>query len=112
MSDRFRRASWAAGAPLRLALIGLIRLYRVTLGGVVGGGCRFYPSCSHYAEQAIARCGAVRGLGLTAWRIARCSPLTKGGVDYPPDGRRGLAAGYDGIIRNRLGVDSPKQAPA
>ena len=47
------RIAWKAGAPARLALLGLIRLYRVTLSGWLGGQCRFYPTCSHYAEDAI-----------------------------------------------------------
>ena len=80
------RALWVAGWPVRFALLSLVRLYRLTLGQVVGGGCRFYPSCSAYAEQAIAEMGAVRGTALAVWRILRCSPLSKGGVDYPPRG--------------------------
>jgi putative membrane protein insertion efficiency factor len=79
-----RRALWVAGAPARLVLIGLIRVYRLTAGQMVGGGCRFYPSCSAYAEAAIRNTGAVRGSILAAWRVLRCSPLSKGGVDHPP----------------------------
>jgi uncharacterized protein len=81
---RFRRALWVSGWPVRFVLLSLVRLYRVTLGQVVGGGCRFYPSCSAYAEQAVAELGAARGVVLTVWRVLRCSPLSKGGVDYPP----------------------------
>jgi putative component of membrane protein insertase Oxa1/YidC/SpoIIIJ protein YidD len=44
-----RRALWLVGTPARAALIGLIRLYRITLSGWLGGQCRFYPTCSHYA---------------------------------------------------------------
>ena len=82
--DWARRSLWIAGAPVRLVLIGLIHLYRLTLGGMVGGACRFHPSCSHYAEQAIRNTGAVRGTVLAGWRVLRCSPLSKGGVDHPP----------------------------
>lgn len=78
---------WIAGWPVRTSLLVLVRLYRLTLGQVVGGGCRFYPSCSAYAEQAIHDLGAVRGTALTVWRVLRCSPLSKGGVDYPPTAR-------------------------
>jgi putative membrane protein insertion efficiency factor len=81
---RVHRALWASGAPVRLGLIGLIRLYRVILSPLLGGGCRFYPSCSMYAEEAIRNTGAGKGLLLAAWRVLRCSPLSKGGVDYPP----------------------------
>lgn len=45
-------------------------------------GCRFYPSCSQYTYQAINRYGLVRGVLKSIWRILRCNPLSKGGVDY------------------------------
>ena len=67
------RIAWRAGAPARLALIGLIRLYRVTLSGWLGGQCRFYPTCSRYAEDAIRLHGAIRGTLMAAWRIAASS---------------------------------------
>jgi uncharacterized protein len=87
VAAQVRRGLWVAGWPARLALLLLVRLYRVTLGQIVGGGCRFYPSCSAYAEQAIADRGVLRGAALAAWRILRCSPLSNGGVDYPPGSR-------------------------
>ena len=85
-----------AGLPARAVLVGLIRLYRVTLGGWVGGQCRFYPSCSHYAEGAIRQAGAVQGTALAVWRVLRCSPLSAGGVDYPPRSRL-----YDDDVHGR-----------
>ena len=78
------------GRPVRLGLLGLIGLYRVTVGQLVGGRCRFYPSCSAYAEEAIRELGAARGGVLAAWRVLRCGPWTAGGVDHPPK--------YDGLI--------------
>ena len=84
ITSPLRRAIWIAGWPVRFVLLTLVRLYRLTLGQVIGGGCRFYPSCSAYAEQAIGELGAVRGTALTMWRILRCSPLSGGGIDYPP----------------------------
>ena len=81
-----RRGAWAAGAPTRLILVFLIRAYRVSLSGVMGGRCRFHPSCSEYAEQAVRSVGAVRGSALAAWRILRCSPLSGGGIDQAPTG--------------------------
>ena len=63
-----RRALWVVGAPARALLIGVIRLYRATLSGWLGGQCRFYPTCSHYAEAAIRTHGATEGLG--AGRVA------------------------------------------
>ncbi|HEX7144151.1 MAG TPA: membrane protein insertion efficiency factor YidD, partial [Gaiellaceae bacterium] len=65
---RARGLSWIVGAPARGLLIGLIRLYRLTLSGWLGGQCRFYPTCSRYAEDAIRTHGAVRGTALSAWR--------------------------------------------
>ncbi|HXF36964.1 MAG TPA: membrane protein insertion efficiency factor YidD [Actinomycetota bacterium] len=76
------------GAPARLVLVGLIRLYRLTLSGWLGGQCRFQPSCSAYAEEAVRRHGALRGSALAAWRVARCGPFTEGGVDHVPPSRR------------------------
>ena len=95
------RIAWRAGAPARLALLGLIRLYRVTLSGWLGGQCRFYPTCSRYAEDAIRLHGAVRGMLMAAWRIARCGPFTRGGVDRVPAPRR--VTEYDAVIHAEPG---------
>jgi uncharacterized protein len=95
------RIAWTAGAPARLALLGLIRLYRVTLSGWLGGQCRFYPTCSHYAEDAIRLHGAMRGMLMASWRIARCGPFTRGGVDRVPAPRH--ATEYDAVIQAEPG---------
>ena len=95
------RIAWKAGAPARLALLCLIRLYRVTLSGWLGGQCRFYPTCSRYAEDAIRLHGAMRGTLMAAWRIARCGPFTAGGVDHVPAPAR--SAGYDAVIHAEPG---------
>jgi putative membrane protein insertion efficiency factor len=64
-----------------------IRAYRVVLSPILhaiagpGGGCRFHPSCSQYAEEAVKKHGPVKGLRLAAWRVLRCHPLSKGGHD-------------------------------
>lgn len=94
---RFRSVIWAAGAPVRLAIVALIKLYRVTLSGWLGGQCRFYPSCSHYAEEAVRVHGAIKGSALAVWRIARCGPFTAGGVDHVPPRR--THGEYDSVIR-------------
>ena len=98
---RARALSWIAGAPARGLLIGLVRLYRLTLSGWLGGQCRFYPTCSRYAEDAIRTHGAVRGTALTAWRLGRCGPFTAGGVDHVPLVRRGQS--YDHVIHHEAG---------
>jgi uncharacterized protein len=95
------RIAWKAGTPARLALLGLIRLYRVTLSGWLGGQCRFYPTCSRYAEDAIRLHGAMRGTLMAAWRIARCGPFTAGGVDHVPAPARSI--GYDAVIHAEPG---------
>lgn len=96
---RLRRALWVAGAPVRSSLIGAIRLYRSTLSGWLGGQCRFYPSCSHYAEDAIRLRGAARGSLLGAWRILRCNPFGKGGVEHvaAPSGA-GVHPVYESVL--------------
>jgi uncharacterized protein len=100
MIDMVRRGLWIVGTPLRVGLLAIIGVYRGTLSGAMGGRCRFYPSCSSYAEQAIRELGAVRGAALTVWRVLRCSPLTAGGVDHPPRRRRRVVPClmYDGDI--------------
>jgi putative membrane protein insertion efficiency factor len=67
----------------RLAL-GAIRLYQYTLSPVIGGGCRYYPSCSNYAYQAIERYGPFRGSWMGMKRITRCHPFARGGYDPVP----------------------------
>lgn len=94
-----RRVAWIAGTPVRRTLIAAITLYRATLSGWLGGQCRFYPSCSHYAEEAIRTRGALRGSTLAAWRVLRCNPYGAGGVDPVPARRRtALGPAYEDVI--------------
>ncbi len=72
-----------AGWPRRVVL-GLIRLYQATLSHLVFTQCRFTPTCSQYAWEAVARYGAVKGSWLGAKRLARCHPLHPGGFDPVP----------------------------
>ena len=69
------------GARLALALI---RLYQLLLSPFLGGACRFVPSCSEYAREAIHLHGAVSGLTLAVRRLARCHPLARPGLDPVP----------------------------
>lgn len=69
-------------------MIACIRFYQRWLSPWLGQNCRFYPSCSQYAIEALRRHGVVRGLGYALWRIARCSPLTAGGFDPVPGTHR------------------------
>jgi putative membrane protein insertion efficiency factor len=70
---------------MKFILLGLIRLYQLTLSRVLPPTCRFYPSCSQYSREAIERHGAWRGGWLAVKRIARCHPLNPGGYDPVPD---------------------------
>lgn len=66
-------------------LLGLLRFYIACLSPVFGGACKFYPSCSNYAVEAITKHGARRGFVLAAKRLLRCRPFTQGGFDPVPD---------------------------
>ena len=67
--------------------IGLIHLYRRTAGVLWGGNCKYHPSCSQYALDAVREYGLVRGTALAGWRLLRCNPWSRGGVDYAEDQR-------------------------
>jgi putative membrane protein insertion efficiency factor len=64
--------------------IGVVRAYQVLFGGLMGGACRFEPSCSHYALEAIEVHGLARGVILAARRLARCHPWGGSGFDPIP----------------------------
>jgi uncharacterized protein len=66
--------------PQRIALRA-IRVYQVALSPLRGARCRYHPSCSRYAMQAIASYGILRGSLLAAWRLLRCNPFSHGGYD-------------------------------
>jgi putative membrane protein insertion efficiency factor len=66
------------------ALVFLVRCYQVGLSPVLGGQCRYFPSCSAYAIEALQRHGAWRGAWLAARRIGRCHPFRPGGYDPVP----------------------------
>lgn len=66
------------------ACILLVRAYQVTLSPIVGRQCRFHPTCSHYAIEALRAHGAWRGSVLAAGRVLRCHPFHAGGYDPPP----------------------------
>ena len=69
---------------IRAALLLLVRLYRQLVSPLLPAACRFYPSCSVYAETALRRHGAARGTWLAARRLARCHPFHPGGIDPVP----------------------------
>ncbi len=69
---------------MRILLILLIKLYKVVLSPLLPPACRFYPTCSEYALEAIRKHGSLKGLYLTVWRLLRCHPLCEGGFDPVP----------------------------
>ncbi len=77
----------------RQTLIGLVRGYRLLLSPWLGSQCRFAPTCSAYALEALQRHGAAGGSWLAARRLVRCHPWCQGGLDPVPDQSRGLFTG-------------------
>jgi putative membrane protein insertion efficiency factor len=70
--------------PLRWALIGFLRAYRVAISPLYGQVCRYHPSCSAYALEAVTEHGSLRGGWLAARRLLRCHPWAAGGYDPVP----------------------------
>ncbi len=66
----------------------MVRIYRYLISPLLGPSCRFFPSCSEFADEALARHGALRGSWLTARRLCRCGPWHPGGFDPVPERRR------------------------
>lgn len=76
--------------PLRLLMLGLVYFYKYCISPLLPGNhCRFKPSCSTYMIQAIKEWGVIRGGFLGIWRIIRCNPWSKGGIDEVPYNLKG-----------------------
>jgi hypothetical protein len=80
----WRRPLLVVDSALSGAMRGSIRIYQLSLGLILGGACRFEPSCSRYADEAIRKHGAIRGTRLALGRLLRCHPLHRGGFDPVP----------------------------
>lgn len=69
---------------MKTLLLGLLRIYRYAISPMLGRSCRFHPSCSAYAIEAVERHGAIRGGWLAFKRVGRCHPFHPGGYDPVP----------------------------
>jgi putative membrane protein insertion efficiency factor len=72
-------------SALRGVVLGPVRLYRRWLSPALPARCKYHPTCSQYAVEAIRRYGVLRGVVLAAWRLLRCNPWSHGGVDFVED---------------------------
>ena len=72
---------------MRHAAVGLVRLYQLLVSPLVPSSCKYHPSCSQYAIDALRRYGFLRGSVLAGWRLLRCNPWSRGGVDRAEDQR-------------------------
>ena len=103
-----------APRPSVRPLIAVLRGYQRWISPVLPPSCRFYPSCSAYAIEALAVHGLLRGVALTAWRLLRCGPWHPGGVDpVPPRRESGRRSSPDGsrAPRTHLAGNHEEQAP-
>lgn len=84
-ADEPKRAENRAQKFAKAVLLGIVNFYIAALSPFFGGACKFYPSCSQYAREAIVRHGARTGGWLALKRVGRCRPFTQGGYDPVPD---------------------------
>jgi len=85
-------AGQARTGPLTALALLPIRIYRRLISPLLGPRCRYYPTCSQYAEQAVRELGPFRGTIVAVWRVLRCNPLSSGGLD-PLESRRLFRSG-------------------
>lgn len=73
---------------MKRPLIWLITFYQRAISSHTKPSCKYYPTCSNYAIEAIGRFGAFKGTGLAIWRILRCNPFSNGGFDPVPQKKK------------------------
>ncbi|NMC20356.1 MAG: membrane protein insertion efficiency factor YidD [Thermogutta sp.] len=76
-------AAWLLDRAAAVPVLAAIKAYQIALSPLVGGACRFRPTCSAYMYSAVSRYGVVIGCLLGVFRVARCQPLCRGGFDPP-----------------------------
>ena len=70
---------------MKALAVGLVHAYQRLVSPLLGARCRYHPSCSQYAIDALEQFGFLRGSALACWRLLRCNPWSHGGVDYARD---------------------------
>ena len=93
------RVLFVLGAPFRFVALVVLGAYRLTFSKMFAPRCKYYPSCSAYAEEAIRERGFVAGVLLAGWRLLRCNPWSDGGIDRVP--ARGSVRLYDYVTHRR-----------
>ncbi len=73
---------------LKFFLIGLIKLYKNSISIFLPPSCKFYPSCSEYSIISIEKYGILKGILLSIFRVLRCNPFSKGGINFPEEDAR------------------------
>ena len=73
---------------MKRVLLALLRFYKRSVSPLLPNACRFTPTCSEYAMEAIQKHGALKGTGLAIWRVLRCNPFCKGGYDPVPEPKK------------------------
>src|SRR5882672_1081011 len=91
------------------ALLFAVRVYQAFFSALMPSACKFYPSCSHYAAEAVRIHGAKRGSLLALRRLSRCHPFTPGGVDLVPDTSQFLPRGRSGFSLSGLNFRAHSQ---
>lgn len=89
---------------MKQLLLFFIRVYRQGISPYLPACCRYMPSCSAYAYEAVAMHGAAKGFVLALWRVLRCNPFSRGGYDPVPEHFA------DAFIRRRKAMPEPRQA--
>ncbi|PCN48804.1 membrane protein insertion efficiency factor YidD [Curtobacterium sp. 'Ferrero'] len=92
------RVAWVVALLPRNACVLVLRAYRAVISPLYGNVCRYHPSCSRYALEAIQQYGVVAGSAMGAWRIVRCNPWAAGGIDDVPERRRSYAVNRFGFV--------------
>ena len=95
-------------AILAIPLLLIVRVYQLFISPMLGQNCRFYPTCSCYAHQALSQHGAYKGSILAVTRIVKCHPLHPGGIDHVPMAKNIRARNKDNDIATTKNVKTNK----